>query len=110
MVRLVDDRNVFQIYDEERHRNILDLTVLVVDSWIQKHCQYDNLILTNTIKLLEVLVKSRSFYNKFKDKSSLDILQSIARDETQPASIRSAILRVTATLAPSLSWNTAKYF
>ena len=72
--KLIDDRTVFQIYDEERHRNVLDMTVLVLDSWIQKYAQYDNLILANIIKLMEVLVKSRSFYDKFKDKPSLDIL------------------------------------
>eukprot|EP00347_Sterkiella_histriomuscorum_P006066 403354196 len=110
MNKLIDERNVFQIYDEERHRNILDITVLVLDSWIQKYAQHDNLILANIIKLMEVLVKSRSFYNKFKDRPSLDILQQIARDETQPAATRSAILRINSALAPTLSWNTAKYF
>ena len=50
------------------------MTVLVLDSWIQKYAQYDNLILANIIKLMEILVKSRSFYDKFKDKPSLDIL------------------------------------
>jgi hypothetical protein len=29
--KVVTDKNVFQIYDEERHKNILDVTVLVVD-------------------------------------------------------------------------------
>ena len=58
------------------------MTVLIVDSWIQKWVRYDNLILANVIKLLEVLVKTRSFYNKFKDKPSLDILVQAARDES----------------------------
>lgn len=61
--------------EEERHKNILDMLTLVVDTWIQKYAQYDNLILANLLKLMETLVKSRSFYNKFKDKPSLNILQ-----------------------------------
>ncbi len=59
---------------------------------------------------MEILVKSRSFYNKFKDKPSLDVLIQIARDESQPAATRSSILRIMSALAPTLSWSTAKYF
>lgn len=32
MNKLITDANVHQIYDEEKHKNILDMTVLVVDS------------------------------------------------------------------------------
>jgi len=72
--KLVTEKNVFQIYDDERHKNVLEMTVLVLDTWIQKHCAHDNLILANVIKFMETLVKSRNFYMKFKDKPSLDIL------------------------------------
>lgn len=73
--KLIDTSNVFQMLDEERHKNILEMLVLVLDSWIQKYASHDNLILANTLKLLETTVKSRSFYLKFKDKPCLDILQ-----------------------------------
>lgn len=35
--KLIDTTNVFQMLDEERHKNILEMLVLVVDSWIQKY-------------------------------------------------------------------------
>lgn len=32
--KLIDVSNVFQLLEEERHKNILEMLVLVVDSWI----------------------------------------------------------------------------
>ncbi len=32
--KLIDTGNVFQMLDEERHKNILEMLVLVIDSWI----------------------------------------------------------------------------
>lgn len=48
--------------------------ILVMDAWINQYAAYDTLILNSVIKLLEVLVKSRSFYNKFKDRMCLNVL------------------------------------
>lgn len=32
--KLIDGANVNMIFDTEQHRNLLDITVLVIDSWI----------------------------------------------------------------------------
>ena len=82
LTKLITEQNVFQIFDDEKHKNILDVTVLVIDSWIQKYAQHDNLILSSIIKIMEVLVKSRSFYQKFKDRPCLDLLVRVSRDES----------------------------
>ena len=34
MIKMIDETNVFQIYDEEKKKNILEMTVMVIDSWI----------------------------------------------------------------------------
>jgi hypothetical protein len=46
--------------------NLIDLTVLALEKWITEYAETDKFVLNNVLKILEVLMKSRLFYEKFK--------------------------------------------
>ena len=61
-------------------------------------------------KILEALMKSRLFYEKFKNKACLDTLIRISRDPLTPASTKSLILKITSGYSTILTADIIKYY
>jgi hypothetical protein len=110
MTKLVTQETVFRLYDDDKNSNLLEVTILVIDSWINRFAAHDTLILNNTLKLLEVMVKSRTFYNRFKDRMCLNTLTQIGREPSTAPGTKSLILRINSCLQPTFTWNTHKFF
>lgn len=66
MVKLLTEQNVLELYDNPSNKNMRDLTSLSIEKWINTYCESDKFVLNNVCKILEALLKSRLFYEKFK--------------------------------------------
>ena len=69
MVKLLTEQNVLDLFDDPYNRNMLELSSLAIEKWINTYCDSDKFVLNNVCKILEALLKSRLFYEKFKNKA-----------------------------------------
>ena len=110
MVKLLIEQNVLNLYDDPYNRNMLDLTILGIEKWINTFCESDSFVLNNVCKILEALLKSRLFYEKFKNKACIDTLIRISRDPLTPTATKSLILKITSGYSTILSADIIKYY
>ena len=69
IVKLLTEQDVLGLYDDPYNRNLVDLTSLAIEKWINTYAESDKFVLNNVCKILEALLKSRLFYEKFKNKA-----------------------------------------
>ena len=73
MVKTLDDSNIHQLYDVPENRNLIELTVIAIEKWINELAEKDKFVLHNVLKVLEVLIKARMFYDRMKNLSLIHI-------------------------------------
>ncbi|CAI2386997.1 unnamed protein product [Moneuplotes crassus] len=110
MVKLCAEQKTIDLFDTPDNKNMLDLTVLAIEKWINTFAKKDKFVLNNTCKILEYLLKSRLFYEKFKNKPCLDLLIRISRDPLTPTATKALILKITSGYSTILTTDIIKYY
>lgn len=110
MVKLLTEQDTLEIYDDPYNRNMLELTSMAIEKWVNSYCEADTFVLNNVWKILEALLKSRLFYEKFKNKPWLDKLIRISRDPLWPVATKSLILKITSGYSTILTTDIIKYY
>lgn len=110
MVKLLTEQDALDLYDDPYNRNMLELTSMAIEKWITSYCETDVFVLNNVWKMLEALLKSRLFYEKFKNKPWIDTLIRISRDSLIPTSTKALILKVTSGYSTILTSDIIKYY
>lgn len=89
---------------------MLDLSALAIEKWVNTYAETDKFVLNNVCKILEYLLKSRLFYEKFKNKACLDLLIRISRDPLTPTATKALILKITSGYSTILTTDIIKYY
>ena len=81
-------RETVHILDQEEHRSILELMVLVMQHWITQFIHEDKFVLNNTLNIMEQLTKSWAFCSAFKHRPALERLLNYSKDPMLPSSTK----------------------
>ena len=110
MVKLTAEQKTIDLYDIPENKNMLELSVLAIEKWINTYASSDKFVLNNVCKILEYLLKSRLFYEKFKNRPCLDTLIRISRDPLTPTGTKALILKITSGYSTILTTDIIKYY
>ena len=87
-----------QVYDKETNSSIQDLTVLLIQYWLNEMGNYDAYILTNTVLIIENLVLCPSMWQLLKGSPIINTLLSCSKSTAASEDTKSKIIKIISTL------------
>jgi len=88
-----------QIYDKESNRNLQDLTILLLQYWLNEMCQNDTYLMTHSILIIENLIICPSLWELLKGSPIVARLLALSKSSAATGETRSKIIRIVTSLS-----------
>ena len=108
--KMIHAGNVFELFDEPKNRNLIELMALVLEKWIEELGDTDSFVLNHVCKILEKLLKTRLFYERMKNRPCLDTLIRIMRSPLTAPATKQLINKIACTFSSIYSYDVIKYY
>ena len=83
-----------QLYNEPQNRNLLHVTILVMQYWLLELADGDSFVLNNSVEILENLVASAAFWEHFKSNPIVARLLSLSKHPQTSGTTKSRIIKI----------------
>ena len=87
-----------QVYDKETNRNIQDLTILLIQYWLNEMWNYDTYLMTQTVLILENLVLCPAMWEMLKGSPIVTRLLSLSKSVAATGETKSKIIKIISSL------------
>jgi hypothetical protein len=88
-----------QVYDKETNRNIQDLTILLIQYWLNEICQNDTYLMTHTVLIIENLIQCPALWELLKGSPIVARLLSLSKSSSATGETKSKIIRIVTNLS-----------
>lgn len=88
-----------QVFDKESNRNLQDLTILLIQYWLNEMCQNDTHLMTHAVLIIENLIQCPSLWELLKGSPVVARLLSLSKSSAATGETRSKIIRIVTNLS-----------
>ena len=88
-----------QIYDKESNKNLQDLTILLIQYWLNEMWSSDTYLMTHTILIIENLIICPAMWDMLKGSPIIARLLSLSKSSSATGETKSKIIRIVTSLS-----------
>lgn len=88
-----------QVYDKESNRNLQDLTILLIQYWLNEICANDTYVMTHSVLIIENLIQCPALWELLKGSPIIARLLSLSKSSSATGETKSKIIRIVTNLS-----------